>query len=156
MRGSGGVLVVASVILAVSGLWRLVRARRVAKATAWLATLIAWPVLAWLVFRVEADHLRLWLGYPVAATVPWWLMSGFFIDEASRLDAPDRRSGNLATVSRMPGWALITVGLVCWGYGATHPGMSKALEVSLVAVFLYSCLIGGAWVASADRSEESV
>jgi|GEM_PF-5037543 len=146
MRGYGVVTVVISIVLAVSGLWRLAATGRVPALVGWLAALVAWPILFALLFEVRDDHMRLWLAMPVAATGPLWLMSGFFISRSANPRPPPQTPKSRPSETRKRiGWLVLAAGLVAWYHGLTHPQMGRTEELLTAATFLYGCLLGTWW-----------
>jgi hypothetical protein len=44
-----------------------------------LAALINYPIIFFMTTQISNDHLRLWVGIPVACLAPIWILMGIFV-----------------------------------------------------------------------------
>ena len=160
---SGGLIIIVSLVMAVIGFWRLWMAGRQKAFFKFLAGVVAYPVVFSLVSKIPDDHLRLWVAIPVACLLPLWLLIGIFIYTASENAKSKHMKENtirpesndtFITKRRILGLILSLVGVVVWVYGATHPEMTKNIEIILLGGFMYAMLIGLCWLITGKRIGE--
>jgi hypothetical protein len=148
---SGGLIILASAVLLVVGLGRLLWERRWLRALIVIAAVVGFPLITLRIVRIEDDHLRLWVAMLAAVLVPMWLLCGFFVDALSRRDPALTADPRVSPKRRLAGAALALVGAAFWLYGATHPTMTKTEGVMVLAGALYSLLIGSYWLGTGKR-----
>ena len=161
---SGGLIIVVSLIMALIGYWRLWRVGRKKVFFMFLIGIAAFPILFSLVLKISDDHLRLWVGVPVICLIPFWLIAGFFIYNAAeneisknvndRTNILPESASTFITKTRIFGLILSLIGIILWIYGATHPEMTKMIEILVLGGFSYSMLIGLCWLISGKRIGE--
>ena len=161
---SGGLIIVVSLFMAFIGFWRLWRAGRQKAFFKFLAGVMAYPVVFSLVSKISDDHLRLWVAIPVACLSPLWLLIGIFIYTSSESAASKNAIEKKAILNesddvfftgrRIVGLILSLVGVIAWVFGATHPEMTKMIEIVALGVFMYATLIGICWLITGKRIGE--
>lgn len=125
-RSGAGLMIIASAVALLLGMWRLFAERKWAIITRYL---VAFAVYVWLwraVDKVENPDLRLWLAMPLIFMIPVWLLSGFLVYRASEglgLFKPVPNQFYDATPSRLAklmGAVGIVWGIGCFIYGVVN------------------------------------
>lgn len=158
---SGELVVIASIILGTIGLWRLWTTGEEQRAITFTAAIVAYPIVLYLVSKIPEAHLRLWVGIPAAVLGPVWLLIGFFIYKSAppkpplgtpiTADLPSTVATRAILSRRRNGLFLFVLGVLFWLYGATHPNMSRSLELFIVASFLYPSVVGFYWAVTGRK-----
>jgi hypothetical protein len=155
-----GTWVVAPIALIV-----LFKKRRFRLVSYFMFAIILGPFLFRLIMSIEDQHLRIWVAMPISCFIPIYLMLGFWIcvKAFNALDEQNPRSQKIPpevaverrhfhmTARRYVGVLLFVIGIVAWSFGATHPKLGNGQQALLVAVALYSLLIGGIWAATGKK-----
>ena len=163
-RDASSFLIIVSLFLGVIGFWYLWKAERKKTFFKFIAIIVAYPVAAYYTSKISDDHLRLWIAIPVACLLPVWLLIGFFIYRASEVAVSNNLIGKNSirlesesiffTKRRIFGLVLSLVGAIAWLYGATHPEMSKSVELVAAGLFMYGMLIGLVWLVTGKKIED--
>jgi len=125
------IIIVLGLVLGCIGFWRLWRGGRKLRLAAWIAGILAYPLVFWAVWHIHDDRLRLWTALPVAAVAPAWLLIGYLIhkDATSGLSSEfESEFESAKPPSRLRRWGGVVccfLGLMAGFYGATHPNLRR-------------------------------
>lgn len=146
---SGGLFVLVSLVMLPIGLFLLAKARRWAAITLLVAYLIGYPLLVAAIFQISDKRFGFWILAVVLPLGIGWIAAGPIVyGIATR--PPGQWFGEAAKPPssriQVRGLIVFIIGAIAWAIGAFSPGLSKELELLVLAIALYCLLFGGYWL----------
>ena len=154
-RSSPGLILIVSAFAFVLGLWSLATSGRWRLFAVVIAAFLGYAVLLYTIFLIPHAHLRMWTAVVVVIGFPAWIMAGPIVYGMSSCP-PERLLSETSTNPparsiRYRGAIALFLGVTAWCYGVFDSDLSRQLELVVLGVALYGCVLGGYWLLSGRR-----
>ncbi|CBK42644.1 membrane protein of unknown function [Nitrospira defluvii] len=154
-RSSPGLILIVSAFAFVLGLWRLATSGRWRLFAVVIGAFFGYAALLYAIFLIPDARLRIWTALVVVIGFPAWIMAGPIVYGISSRP-PEQLLGETSTNPsarsiRYRGAIALFLGVTAWCYGVFDSDLSRQLELVVLGVALYGCVLGGYWLLSGRR-----